>query len=99
MSPALAGRFFTTNATWEAQAMNSNLSEFTSLKKKKQNSCYATWGLPDSSVGKEFACNAGDRGSIPGLGGFTGEGNGYALQCSGLENPMDCPRVAKTGQD
>ena len=56
-------------------------------------------GFPDSSVGKEFACNAGDHGSIPGLGGFTGEGNGYALQCSGLENPMDCPRVAKTGQD
>ena len=36
-------------------------------------------GFPDSSVGKEFACEAGDPGSIPGSGRFTGEGMGYAL--------------------
>ena len=36
------------------------------------------------------ACNAGDLGSIPGLGRSPGEGNGYPLQYSGLENPMDC---------
>ena len=87
-------------------------------------------GFPDSSVGKEFACNAGDPSSIPGLGrsigeviGCTfqyswaslvaqmlknlptmqktwvqsvgredppGEGKGYPLQYSGLENSMDC---------
>ena len=47
-------------------------------------------GFPDSSVGKEFACNAGDPGSIPGLGRSPGEGQGYPLQCSGLENSMDC---------
>ena len=35
------------------------------------------------------ACNAGDPGSIPGLGRFPGEGNGNPLQCSFLENPMD----------
>ena len=36
-------------------------------------------GFPDSSVGKESACNAGDPGSIPGLGRSTGEGIGYPL--------------------
>ena len=39
-------------------------------------------GFPDSSVGKESASNAGDPGSIPGLGRFTGEGIGYPLQYS-----------------
>ena len=35
------------------------------------------------------ACNVGDLGSIPGLGGSSGEGNSNPLQCSCLENPMD----------
>ena len=39
-------------------------------------------GFPDSSVGKESACNAGDTGSIPGSGRFAGEGIGYPLQYS-----------------
>ena len=39
-------------------------------------------GFPDSSAGKEFACNAGYRGSIPGLGKSAGEGMGYPLQYS-----------------
>ena len=39
-------------------------------------------GLPDSSVGKESACNAGDPGLIPGSGRSTGEGIGYPLQYS-----------------
>ena len=39
-------------------------------------------GFPDSSTGKESACNAGDTGSIPGLGRSAGEGIGYQLQCS-----------------
>ena len=47
-------------------------------------------GFPDSSVGKESACNAGDPSLIPGLGKFNGEGIGYPLQYSGLENSMDC---------
>ena len=46
--------------------------------------------FPDSSVGKESACNAGDLGSIPGLERSSGEGIGYPLQYSGLENSMDC---------
>ena len=47
-------------------------------------------GFPDSSVGKESACNAGDLGLIPGLGRSPGEGKDYRLQYSGLENSMDC---------
>ena len=47
-------------------------------------------GFPDSSVGKESACNAADLGSIPGLGRFPGERKGYPLQYSSLENFMDC---------
>ena len=39
-------------------------------------------GFPDGSVGKESACNAGDPGLIPGLGGSTGEGIGYPLHYS-----------------
>ena len=38
---------------------------------------------------KESACNSGDLGLIPGLGGSPGEGNGNPLQYSCLENPMD----------
>ena len=47
-------------------------------------------GLLGSSAGKESTCNAGDMGSIPGLGSSPGEGKGYPLQYSGLENSMDC---------
>ena len=46
-------------------------------------------GFPGGSAGEESACNAGDPGSIPGLGRATGEGIGYPLQYSGLENSMD----------
>ena len=46
-------------------------------------------GFPAGSVGKESACNVGDLGLIPGLGRSHGEGKGYPLQCSGLENSMD----------
>ena len=45
--------------------------------------------FPGGSAGKESACNAGDLGSIPGLGRSPGEGKGYPLQYSGLENSMD----------
>ena len=41
-------------------------------------------------AGKESACNVGDLGSIPGLGKSPGEGNGYPLQYSGLENVYVC---------
>ena len=45
--------------------------------------------FPDSSVSKESTCNAGDLGSIPGLGRSPGEGKGYSIQYSGLENSTD----------
>ena len=48
-----------------------------------------TLGLPSGSDGKVSACNAGDQGSIPGLGRSPGEGNGNPLQYSCLENSMD----------
>ena len=46
-------------------------------------------GFPGGSEDKASACNAGDPGSIPGLGKSLGEGNGNPLQYSCLENPMD----------
>ena len=50
--------------------------------------CVCAWDFPSDSDGKESACNAGDLGSIPGSGRSLGEGNGYSLQYSCLENPM-----------
>ena len=47
-------------------------------------------GFPFGSAGKESTCNAEDLGSIPGLGRSPGEGKGYPLQYSGLENSKDC---------
>ena len=50
-------------------------------------SCHiSTVGFPGD---KEFACNAGDKGSIPWLGRFPEEGNGKLFQYSCLRNPMD----------
>ena len=46
-------------------------------------------GFPGGSEVKAHTCNAGDMGSIPGLGRFLGEGNGNPLQYSCLEKPMD----------
>ena len=58
------------------------LSDWTELRDKKIK------GL--ISVGKESTCNAGDLGLIPGLWRSPGEGIGYPLQYSGLENSLDC---------
>jgi len=61
-------------------------------------------GFPGGSDGKEPAHNVGDLSSIPGSGRFPGEGSGYPLQDSCLENPMGrgtwwatVHRAAKTG--
>ena len=48
------------------------------------------WGFPCGSAGKESACNVGDLSLIPALGRSPGEGNGYPLQYSGLENSIEC---------
>ena len=47
-------------------------------------------GFPCGSAGKTSSCNAGDLGSIPGLGRSLEEGEGYPLQYSGLENSTGC---------
>ena len=60
------------------------------LRSILQNSRILSLGFPCGSVGKESACNAGDLGSIPGLGRSPGEGKRYPLQYSGLENSMVC---------
>ena len=59
-------------------SMDKNLSKFQEIV------CF-----PGSSAGEESTCNAGDPGLIPGLGRSPGEGIGYPLQYSGLENSMD----------
>ena len=58
-------------------------------------------GFPNSPVGKDSTYNAGDPSSIPGSGRSAGEGIGYPLQYSGLENSMDCivHGVAKSRAD
>ena len=48
----------------------------------------AMLGFPGGSYSKESSCNSGDSGSIFGLGRSPGEGNGYPLQYSCLENSM-----------
>ena len=50
---------------------------------------YAEWGFPGGSEVKASAWNAGDPGSVLGLGRSPGEGNGNPLQYSCLENPME----------
>ena len=51
------------------------------------------WCFPCGSAGKESTCKAGDLDSIPGLGRSPGEGKGYPLQYSGLENSMEKSRT------
>ena len=50
---------------------------------------YSHRGFPGSSADKESTCNAGDLGSVPGLGNSPGGGHGNPLQYSCLENPID----------
>jgi len=56
-------------------------------------------GFPCGSADKESACNAGDLGSIPGLGRSLGKGTDYPLQYSGLENFMDYNPWGRRGSD
>jgi len=63
---------------------------FTDVIKLKGGHTEFGWALiPCGTAGKESTCNVGDLGSIPGLGRSSGEGKGYSLQYSGLENSMD----------
>ena len=56
-------------------------------------------GFSCGSAGKESTCNVGDMGLISGLGRSPGEGKGYLLQYSGLENSMDSMRLQGVGHD
>ena len=75
--------------TVEELSMRNQLFQRTFIKDWNFVFTYQRPDLPCSSDGKEFACNAGDLGLIPGLGRSPGEGNGNLLQYSCLENPMD----------
>ena len=57
--------------------------------KRFNTEVYHNTHFPSGSDGRESACNVGDLGLIPGLGRSPGEGIGYPLQYSCLENPMD----------
>ena len=59
------------------------------LENSMDCTAHGVQSLPDGSVGKESACNAGDIGLIPGLGRSLGGGHGNPFQYSCLENPMD----------
>ena len=59
------------------------------LSRKEKTRTTLKMGFPGGSDCKESACNAGDLGSVPGLGRSPGEGIGNPLQYSCLENPMD----------
>ena len=72
-------------------------SEVQTMRRQGTNNNYK--GFPNSSVGKEFACNSGDPASIPGLGRSAGEGIGYPLQYSWasllaqlVKNHLQCRR-------
>ena len=66
-------------------------NKLSKIRSAKHVSGFLFWesDFLDSSAGKESACNAGDPDSIPGLRRSAGEGIGYPLQYSGLENSMD----------
>ena len=61
--------------------------EYPLEKRMAIHSTVLAWKIGSDS--KEYACNAGDLGSILGLGISSGEKNGYPLYCSGLENSMN----------
>ena len=77
MSPSLAGRFFTTNTTWEA-SLGGEISKFSWPKR----------GFPDGSMVKNLPANAGDNGFDPWVRKISWRRK-WQLQYSCLGNPMD----------
>ena len=72
------------------ELLNRTKCLLTNKTKQTQKHLYTfLMGLPQWLSGKESTCNAGDAGSIPGLGRFPGGGNDNPFQYSCLENPMD----------
>ena len=74
--------------SWEIPGAKLAFGRYTCIHEKVKYIQVAV-GFPDSSVGKESACNAGDPGLIPGLGRSPGEEKGYPLQYSDLDNSTD----------
>ena len=75
---------------WFEKVLNTKFSKNVFPQKgNKSQDCILWIYMSISSAGKESACNAGDQGSIPGLGRSPGEGNGNPFQYSFLENPKD----------
>ena len=73
------------NRSYETSKLNGNTEHEIEKETLPLNSIQPILGFPDSSVGKESACNAGDPGSITGSGRSAGEGIGYPLQlCASL---------------
>ena len=70
--------FTTSSGSWNPSIEAFSLLDLTS-----------SLGFPGGSDAEESSCNAGDQSSIPGQGRSPGGGNGYLLQYSGLQNPMD----------
>ena len=66
-----------------------NLYNSYSERERERNFTHISF-ITSGSAGKESACHAGDPGLIPGTGRSPGEGIGYPLQYSGLENSMNC---------
>ena len=97
-NPFLAGLFTTKEQQRQQQQIiylwelskNDRMSPFTTVGHltTRGKLCISRASLVAQIV-KKSTCNEGDLGSIPGLGGSSGEGNGYPLQYSGLENSMD----------
>ena len=74
---------------WNLQALlGSSLQTVSKREFNKLKGSSHLLGFPCGSVGKDTACNEGDLGSTPGLGRSPGEGKGYRLQYSGLENSI-----------
>ena len=65
-------------------------SHIASVLMKQKKMSLIGWLLNVGSAGKESVCSVGDLGLIPGVGRSPGEGKGYPLLYSGLENSMDC---------
>ena len=69
--------------------INSLETRIEKMQEMFNKDCVLTLDFPGGLDGKASAYNAGDPGSIPGLGRSPGEGNGNPFQYSCLENPMD----------
>ena len=74
---------------WKTCSFSGNYSQVGKIRWRRDRLPTPVLGFPGGSAGKESTCGAGDLSLVPGLGRCPGEGKGYPLQYSGLENSMD----------